>query len=105
MVGVVRVDEQRYLMRAKGALVREPIDHFWSGPAFGRAQHNHRPTRPSSVVLGPCPLLNLADILDCLVQRGGHELVHLFRVVTFDEERTPARAAEKLLQLLALDTR
>ena len=48
-------------------------------------------------------LLDLPDVLDGLVQRGGHELMHFFRLVAFHKVGRPAAAAQKLLQLLMLD--
>src|SRR6476646_180059 len=46
--------------------------------------------------------LDPADALDGLVQRGGHELVHLLRLVTRHEVRLPATAAQELAQSLLL---
>ena len=34
---------------------------------------------------------------------AGHELMHLFRLITFHKVRRPAAASEKLLQFLMLD--
>ena len=44
-----------------------------------------------------------ADAADGLLQRAGHELVHLLRVVAFDEEGLPAAAAQELPELLIPD--
>ena len=38
-----------------------------------------------------------------LIQSGGHELMHLFRIVTFDEVGRPAATLQELLQFLMLD--
>ena len=38
-----------------------------------------------------------------VIQGGGHELMHLFRVVAFDKVGRPAAASQKLLQFLMLD--
>ena len=35
----------RHLVRAPGALDRQPVDHLGAGPALRRAQHDHRPLR------------------------------------------------------------
>jgi hypothetical protein len=51
----------------------------------------------------PRVLLDLPDVLDGLLQRGGHQLMHLFRLVAFDEIGRPAAAAQELLQFLVLD--
>ena len=46
---VVAHSRQRHLMGAEGPLGRETVDLLGSGPALGRAQHDHRPGGP----LGP----------------------------------------------------
>jgi len=43
MVWVLGVHQQRHLVGAEGALDLQAVDHFWSRPALGRAQHDHRP--------------------------------------------------------------
>ena len=48
-------------------------------------------------------LLDLPDVLDGLFQSGGHELMHLFRLIAFHKVGRPAAASEKLLQFLMLD--
>ena len=42
-------------------------------------------------------------MLDRLVHGGGHELMHLFRLVAFHKVGRPAAAAQELLQFLMLD--
>ena len=37
---------ERHLVRAPGALGRQPVDQLRAGPALRRAQHDHRPARP-----------------------------------------------------------
>ena len=43
------------------------------------------------------------DILDGGVESGGHEFVHLLRLVPFHKVRRPATAPQELLQFLMLD--
>src|ERR1019366_6649939 len=50
-----------------------------------------------------CIGLDFADAGDGGFHRASHELVHLFRLVTFDKERLPAAAPQKLLEFLILD--
>jgi hypothetical protein len=48
-------------------------------------------------------VLDLVDLLDGPVGRGGHALVHCHGVVAFDEDRRPAAAEEELLEFLVAD--
>ena len=49
MLGVLEVRD-RHLMRAPGALDGLAVDDFRSGPAFRRAEDDHRPARASHVL-------------------------------------------------------
>ena len=85
MFGMLGVHEQRHLMRAEGSFDLEPIDEFWPRPPLGRAQDDHRPARPGRVAVLARTLLNLLDGVDGFVQCGGHEFMHLLRIVAFHE--------------------
>ena len=54
-------------------------------------------------LLLPRIALDLPDVLDGLIQGGGHELMHLFRLIAFHKVGRPAAAPEELLQFLMLD--
>ena len=41
-------------------------------------------------------LLDLPDVLDGLFQSGGHELMHLFRLITFHKVGRPAAASQEI---------
>ena len=103
MIGMVGIDQQRHLVRSEGALDLQAVDDFRSGPALGRLEDDHRPARPGGVVVAPRILLDLPDVLDGLVHGGGHEFMHLFRLIAFHKVRRPAAAAQELLQFLMLD--
>ena len=45
MFGILEIRD-RDLMRAPGSLDRLAVDEFRPGPAFGRAEDDHRPARP-----------------------------------------------------------
>ena len=49
--------------------------------------------------------LNLPNLLDDGIQRRRHRLMHQHWVMTLDEIRRPAVAAQQLLQLLARNAR
>ena len=51
MIGMRGIHQDRHLMRPEGALDLQAIDDLRSGPALGRPQHDHRPTRPGGVML------------------------------------------------------
>ena len=53
----------------------------------------------------PGILLNGLDLFHCRVERGGHRLMHQLGLISLDEQRCPAVAAEQLLQLLVGDAR
>jgi hypothetical protein len=48
-------------------------------------------------------LLYGVDLIDHLVERSGHPLVHRGRLVALDKVRRPTTTAQKLRQLLGLD--
>jgi hypothetical protein len=97
------IDEQRHLMGPERALDLQPVNHLRSGPTLRGAQHDHRPTRPGRLRAGAGPGLDRVNGLDGLVQDGGHQLMHRFRIIALDEARVPAAATQELLQLLRLD--
>ena len=45
MIGMLRIHQERHLVRAKGALDLQAIDDFRSRPAFRRLEDDHRPAR------------------------------------------------------------
>src|SRR6056297_2756543 len=50
-----------HLVRPPAAFDAMAVDLHWSGPAFGRAQHDHRPARSAGNAAGARRLLVLAD--------------------------------------------
>ena len=52
---------------------------------------------------GPRRGLELPDIRDGPLERGGHEFMHRCRIVTLDEIGRPTASAEELFQLFMLD--
>ena len=90
-------------MRAEGTLDLHAVDHLRSGPALRRIEHDHWPAPPRGVVIVTGVMLDAANVLDHVVQRSSHELMHRLRLVTFDEIRRPAAATDKLFQLLVID--
>ena len=93
----------RHLVRAPVALGALAVDLLRAGPALGRAQHDHRPARAFRETILTRVGLDALDFADDRVQRGGHQLVHLLRLVALDEIRRVAIAAEELVQLLVAD--
>ena len=97
------VDQQRHLVRPERALVLQSVDELRSGPALGRAQHDHRPARASRVAGVSRARLELADVPDGGIERRGHQLVHPVRIAALHEIGRPAAATEELVELLVLD--
>jgi hypothetical protein len=97
VLGVLADAFQRHLVRAEGALDRDPVDLGRAGPALRGAEDDRRPARP------PChrlraPRLRL-DPGDPLARRGQHRgelAVDLPRVVSRDEVAFVAVAGEQV---------
>ena len=94
---------KRHLMRAERPLDLPPVHDLRPGPALGRVEHDHRPARALRTLPRAGGLLDLPDLLDGGIKRGGHRLVHQRGFVPLDEIGRPAIAAQQLLQLLARD--
>src|SRR5262249_60814380 len=75
-----------------------------AGPALGCAKNDHRPAWARLDTVFPRIRLNAMNFVDDRVQRGGHELMHLLRLIPLDEVRRVAIAAEQLIQLLMAET-
>ena len=76
-----------------------------AGPALGAAEHDHRPGRALRDAVDARRPLNLGDLRDDAVHRVRHQAVHRHRVVTLDEVRLVAEAAQHLLELHVRDAR
>ncbi len=93
----------RHLVRAPVVLGALAIDFFRARPALGCAKHDHRPARAFRETILDAHPLDALNFADDLVQGGGHQLVHLFRLIPLDEIRRVAIAAEQVIQLLMAD--
>src|SRR5450755_2999206 len=92
-------------MGAEGPLDLLSIDHLRARPAFGRVQHDHWPARAFGVAMNAGVLLDLSDLRQRRIKRPRHCLVHALGLVSLDEERGPAIAAQETLQFFAADAR
>ena len=77
LLGMMLRIAQGHLVRAERSLHLQPIDELGPGPALGRNQHDHRPVRALGVAAAAGLDLNSANFVDDLIERGGHQLVHL----------------------------
>ena len=78
MFGILEIRD-RDLMRAPGPLHRLAVDEFWSGPALGRAEHDHGPARTLHafrLTARPRRTLNLANLRQNHIERTGETLMH-----------------------------
>ncbi len=103
MLRMLVIDDQRHLMRSKGAFYGQTVDDLGSGPALRRPQDDHRPARTRGVPAAARGCLEGADVLHGPVNGRGHQFVHQLGVVTLHEIRGPAAAFQELLELLVLD--
>ena len=86
---------ERHLVRAPEALGLVPVHLLRPGPAFGALQNDHRPDWPPLRFPLSGVLLNGADVVEHLVEGGGHLLMHLGRVVALDQMRLVAVTDEQ----------
>src|SRR5215471_20874530 len=68
-----------HLMRAPVILGTLAIDFFWTSPALGSAQYDHRPARALPETISPCIRFDALNFTDSLVQGSRHQRVHFFR--------------------------
>lgn len=100
MLVVVAYFRERNLVGAEGALHREAVDLLGTCPALRRAKNDHRPARPVCEASRAGVDLDAPDVAEDFVEDGCHPLVHVARLVTFDEPRRIAVADQELLELL-----
>ena len=107
MLGLLARSGERHLMRAERAFDLLAVHYLRPGPAFRRAQDDHRPA--SGACVNPFVRARRSESSrissNDRVQRRRHQLVHRLRIVAFDEVRLVAVAAEQLRQLLVADAR
>src|SRR5438094_3361704 len=87
----------RYLVRTPVALCTPAIDLFWARPALGCAEHNHRPARALCETIHTRLGFDALNFPDNRVECGGHQLVHLFRLIPLYEIWRVAVTAEKVI--------
>ena len=100
--GVVVRLGKRNLVCSPGALNLLAVNHLRPGPAFGSAQHDHRPHRPVrlfTVFIGARRALNCRNVVEGVVKGGGQLLVHGGRLVSGDRDRPVSVAAQQRFQL------
>src|SRR5262249_8081007 len=97
---------QWHLVRPPSPLHRFAINELWSRPALGRAENDHgparsiRPIRPATVARG---VLDLPDLRQDLVQRGGKLLMHVGGIVAFYNPRVIAIAVKEFGEFLLVN--
>ena len=94
VLGLLHVAE-RHLMRTPVAFGLQPVDGLGAGPAFGAAQHDHRPARSGddgAAAAGRA--LDRGDLVEDHVEGRRHQLVHRGGIVALDEMRLVAVADE-----------
>ena len=88
----------RHLVGAPGAFDRQAVHFLRPGPALGRFQDDHRPTRQRGGLRRTWRTriaLDLPDLRQHLVQRARQALVHQRRVIAFDDMRLIAVPAHQ----------
>src|SRR5262245_20741204 len=90
-------------MGAERAFDRDAVDSLWTGPPFGRSQHNHRPAWaiPSAAVVPGA--LNFANLQDHALQAISHGCMHRFRDASFHKVWLVSVTSQQLLEFLARD--
>ncbi len=88
------------LVSAEEAFQVVVFDFTGRGPAFGRAEDDHRPSRSVNFAVFPGFFLVVQDLLDALLDGASHGLVHLFQIRPSDNVGCPAVALHELDQLV-----
>ena len=92
-----------HLMRAETVFDLKPVHDLRAGPALGGAEHDHRPEGAFRLAFFARVFLDLFDLVDALVERFRHFLVHIHGIVALDEIGLPAAAVEEALHLVVRD--
>ena len=104
--GYVAGYRKRHLVRRNVPSIGRPSTNFGPGPALGRLEDDHRPARPRRYCPACVRRAGSAGFPRSTVSSVvGHGLMHLCRLVAFDEVGRPAVAAQQLLQFLVRDAR
>src|SRR5579885_2814393 len=93
----------RDLVGAIRALDGLPIYNFGAGPTFRSAKNDHGPDRPAREAFRASRILNAPNLLHHGFKRPGHQLMHGFRLVTFDPIGLVAHPSKKLTELVVAD--
>ena len=83
-----------YLVRAPIALGAFAIDLFRACPTLGCAKYDHRPEGAPLRTISTRIRFDSLNFSDDLIQSGGHQLVHFFRLIPLDEIRRVAVTTE-----------
>ena len=84
----------RHLVRAPEILGALAIDFFRARPALRSTQHDHRPAWAFAKAIPTRVGFDALNLTDDSVEGLGHQFVHLFRLMSLDEIRRVAVAAE-----------
>src|SRR5580700_2641096 len=103
MLRSLRGHRYRHLMSAECPFDLLAVDNLGAGPAFRRIEYDHRPARSCGVPLNPRVPLDLPDLLQDDIERGGHGLMHQVWLVALDVERRPTVATKQSVQLFTAD--
>src|SRR5437588_8473206 len=75
----------RHLVRAPVALGAPAVDLFRARPALWRAKNDHWPAGPLRETVQTGVGLDAPNFTEDRVEGGGHQLMHLFRLIALDE--------------------
>src|SRR5512147_482082 len=96
----IPVDLQRNLMGSPEPLHFMTVHFLGAGPALRSSEHDHGPLRAGSQPICSGSMLNVSNFSYHCFQCTGHELVHGFRIRTFNEMRFIAITDEKTPELI-----
>jgi len=105
MSGIPGQIGQWNLMRSPRTLGLQTVDFKRAGPTLGGTQDDDGPDRAFVETAKAGGGLDPPYFLNHQIERPGHPLVNLFRIVSFDEVRVVAVAPEQRHQFLARDSR
>src|SRR3954464_7079618 len=103
MLGITAHIVNGNLMGTPCSLHRLAVNFFRTGPAFWSTQDQQWPARTFYILLLARLLLDAMNLFDNAVERRRHQLVHLRRIATSDENWAIAISPEQFEELIVVN--
>src|SRR5256885_69585 len=87
-------------MRAPRSFDLLSVHCLWPGPALWGSQHDHRPLGQIRSIALAGIALNAANLLHNVVERRGHQLMHLLRLMSLQEVSLPPVSGKQFCEVV-----